>query len=94
MPMIGVSQTVHAFATFAIHPEGRTLYGILFSIVTLLAYYGLWNMRRWGVFLFAAAWGVNILVLAIMGADSSFWAQFRFWVCVILLIDRLAMPAK
>jgi hypothetical protein len=47
--MIGISQTVHAFAAFAIHPTGSTLYGILFSAATLVAYYGLWSMRRWSV---------------------------------------------
>jgi 4-amino-4-deoxy-L-arabinose transferase-like glycosyltransferase len=89
--MIGVSQTVHAFAAFAFHPTGSTLYGILFSAVTLVAYYGLWNMRRWGVILLAAAWSVNIMVLAVMDSDGSFLAQFRFWACVILLAASLAV---
>lgn len=67
------------------------MYGILFSAVTLVAYYELWNMRRWGVFLLAAAWSMNILILAVMDSDSSFLDQFRFWVCVILLTASLAV---
>jgi len=89
--MIGVSQTVHAFAAFAVHPAGSTLYGLLFSTVTLVAYYGLWSMRRWGVVLLAAAWSMNILVLAVMDSDTSFLGQFRFWACVILLTASLAV---
>jgi len=54
--MIGLSQTVRAFAAFALLPRGSTLYGILFSAVTRVAYYALWIMRRWGVFLLATAW--------------------------------------
>jgi len=89
--MIGLSQTVHAFAAFALHSTGSTLYGILFSAVTLVAYYALWNMRRWGVVLLAAAWSINILILVVMGSDRSLLVQFRFWVCVVLLAASVAV---
>ncbi len=89
--MIGLSQTVRAFAAFAFHPTGSTLYGILFSAVTLVAYYALWIIRRWGVFLLAAAWSSKILILAVMDSDRSLLAQFRFWACVVLLAASVAV---
>ncbi len=67
------------------------MYGILFSAATLVAYYGLWSMRRWSVVLLVVAWSINIFILAVMDSDSSFLVQFRFWVCVIILAASLAV---
>lgn len=89
--MIGVSQMVHAFVAFGLNAGVGSLYGIVFSALGLLSYWGLWNMRKWSVVLFGLVWSVNSVVMAFFSTDASVLTQLRPWVSLILIVVYFAV---
>lgn len=90
---ITVPKLINALTALVVNPSLYPFLWLLVSAVILFACYGIWNRRKWGVYLFIAAWLVRSasIYLFPLGAVRD---EFRLWYALIVLVAFLAVVAS
>ena len=62
------------------------IYGVLANILSLVSVYGLWKMKRWGVYLFTAIIAVGMFITFVVIPPWAVKNEGHWWIPLILPI--------
>ena len=90
---ITAPKLINALVTLFLNPGLFPLLWLLVSAVILLACYGIWNRKKWGVYLFVGAWlarSASVYLFPLGGLRD----EFRIWYAALVLLVFLAVVAS
>ena len=94
--VIGFSLAIRSIGQFVLVPSFYTFFTLIISIIGLYCYYGLWNMKRWCVYLFFIVWGLLSLTM-FLGIDEFTTITIMrslYLVSVMVIFAVVVLPHK